>query len=80
MTLYLTIPVFPSAQPSNHLKQVFVGARLEGSPILAVMVYGGTAVAAGALLSAVAERPAPIVRDRILERHGRTTRTVLATE
>jgi peptidoglycan/LPS O-acetylase OafA/YrhL len=56
-----------------HLTQMVAGARLDGHPILAVLIYGGTALAAGALLYAVAERPALIMRDRILAQHRRTT-------
>jgi peptidoglycan/LPS O-acetylase OafA/YrhL len=64
-----------------HLTQMAVGARLDGSPILAVLVYSSTTVAAGAVLYAVAERPALIVRDRILAHDQKNgTRTVLATE
>ncbi len=55
------------------LTQMVVGARLEGSPILALLVYGDTALAAGALLYAPAERTALIVRDPILTPHRRTT-------
>lgn len=56
-----------------HLTQIALGARVDGRPFLAVLVYGGTAVAAGALLYAVAERPALLARDRILGRLGAAT-------
>ena len=45
-----------------------VGQRLDSQPIVAVFVYGGAAVAAGALLYATAERPALLLRKRLLDR------------
>jgi peptidoglycan/LPS O-acetylase OafA/YrhL len=47
-----------------------VGERHETQPILSVFVYGGAAVAAGALPYAIAERPALLVRNRALRRFG----------
>jgi hypothetical protein len=52
------------------LTHAFVGERLDTQPILAVFVYGGAAVAAGALLYAIAERPALLLRSRVLRGLG----------
>jgi peptidoglycan/LPS O-acetylase OafA/YrhL len=54
-----------------HLVRVAIGAQLVGHPLLGFVVYGGAALAGGALLYVTFERPALILRDRILSRSPR---------
>lgn len=56
-----------------HMVQLVVGRRLDGHPVSQMLLYGGAALAAGALLYWAVERPAIRLRDRFLGAR-RTTR------
>jgi peptidoglycan/LPS O-acetylase OafA/YrhL len=51
-----------------HTVGMLVGPALDHRPWVAILVFGGAALAGGTLLYLVAERPALILRDRLLKR------------
>jgi peptidoglycan/LPS O-acetylase OafA/YrhL len=54
-------------KPIYHMIGALWGPDLEGHPVLAVLAIGGAALAGGGLLYVTVERPALILRDRLLK-------------
>lgn len=55
-----------------HLVREYAGAYLQGANLLALCVYLGAALAAGALLYLAVERPGMQLRERLFTSNGRT--------